>query len=92
MASNKTKTIGVRVSDELHEKLTRITEKTNLPMGHLVTESLEAASSIILAEPDKPREITPQFLSVTRVNYYWKDLKAQDLTIRIEGEKNAPTK
>ena len=80
----KTKTIGVRVNDDLFDSLHAVAEKTNLPIGHLVTESLSAAIDIIKSEPCDEKEITPRFLAITRLDYHWSEIESKDLQVYIK--------
>ena len=81
----KTKTLGVRLTEELYDRIQAVAEKTNLPPGHLVTECLAAAIEIITKEPtDKEEEVTPRFLAITRLDYHWSTIESKDLKILIK--------
>ena len=81
--TNESRTLGIRMDEELHDELVLVAEECNTTMTHLVTSTLRDALMAVKAEA--PTTIRPQGIALARIKYHWPRVEGIDVSITIHS-------
>ena len=85
--TNESRTLGIRMDEELHDELMLVAEECNTTMTHLVTSTLKDALEAIKAEA--PTTIRPQGIALARIKYHWPRVEGVDVSITVHPTHDA---